>query len=806
MKKNRGILVLIFTVLLTGLLCFTAAVGFGPTGTGAAKNIKTGLDLSGGVSITYEAKEENPSSEDMADTTYKLQKRVEQYSTEAQAYQEGGNRINVEIPGVTDANAILEELGKPGSLCFVEQTDKDGNENFTYGENGYELSRTIDQIREAGSVVLEGTDIAEAEGGAIQDQTTNAKQYVVSLTLTKEGKKKFAEATEANVGKQIAIVYDNGILSAPNVSEAITGGSAQIDGMGSLEEAQELASYIRIGSLSLELEEVRSSVVAAQLGEEAIATSVKAAAIGLVIVILFMILVYRIPGLVAGIALILYTAMILITLNAFDITLTLPGIAGIILGIGMAVDANVIIYARIQEEIAAGMSVRNSIKSGFSKAFSAIFDGNITTLIAAFVLMWLGSGTVKGFAYTLALGIVISMFTALVISRLIVNALYAVGVRDPKFYGSAKQRKAIDFVGKRKVFFILSLVLILCGPAFMLFHSQSEGKALNYSLEFSGGTATNVTFNEDMDIKEIDSKVTPLVEKVTGDKNVQPTKVVGTNQVIIKTRTLSLDEREKLNKALVKEFDVDEKLIQAENISATVSKEMRQDAIVAVLVATVCMLLYIWLRFKDIRFASSAVLALLHDVLVVLAFYAIARVSVGNTFIACMLTIVGYSINATIVIFDRIRENLHGSKRTENLEEVVNASITQTLTRSIYTSFTTFVMVAVLYIMGVSSIREFAAPLMVGIICGAYSSVCITGALWLVMKKRLSGGAKPVKAISANNQFEKKVNAQKSSVQSQSVSSKETQPKKKNRKRVAERLAAQEAAEKAASEKENETK
>ena len=806
MKKNRGVLVLIFTVLLTGLLCFTAAVGFGPTGTGAAKNIKTGLDLSGGVSITYEAKEENPSSEDMADTTYKLQKRVEQYSTEAQAYQEGGNRINVEIPGVTDANAILEELGKPGSLCFVEQTDKDGKENFTYGENGYELSRTIDQIREAGSVVLEGTDIAEAEGGAIQDQTTNAKQYVVSLTLTKEGKKKFAEATEANVGKQIAIVYDNGILSAPNVSEAITGGSAQIDGMGSLEEAQELASYIRIGSLSLELEEVRSSVVAAQLGEEAIATSVKAAAIGLVIVILFMILVYRIPGLVAGIALVLYTAMILITLNAFDITLTLPGIAGIILGIGMAVDANVIIYARIQEEITAGMSVRNSIKSGFSKAFSAIFDGNITTLIAAFVLMWLGSGTVKGFAYTLALGIVISMFTALVISRLIVNALYAVGIRDPKFYGNAKQRKAINFVGKRKVFFILSLVLILCGPAFMLFHSQSEGKALNYSLEFSGGTATNVTFNEDMDIKEIDSKVTPLVEKVTGDKNVQPTKVVGTNQVIIKTRTLSLDEREKLNKALVKEFDVDEKLIQAENISATVSKEMRQDAIVAVLVATVCMLLYIWLRFKDIRFASSAVLALLHDVLVVLAFYAIARVSVGNTFIACMLTIVGYSINATIVIFDRIRENLHGSKRTENLEEVVNASITQTLTRSIYTSFTTFVMVAVLYIMGVSSIREFAAPLMVGIICGAYSSVCITGALWLVMKKRLSGGAKPVKAISANNQAEKKGNAQKSSVQSQSVSSKETQPKKKNRKRVAERLAAQEAAEKAASEKENETK
>lgn len=797
MKKNRGILVLILTVIVTGFLCFTAAVGFGPTGTGAAKNIKTGLDLAGGVSITYQAKEDNPSREDMSDTTYKLQKRVEQYSTEAQAYQEGDNRINVEIPGVTDANAILADLGKPGSLCFVEQQDKDGNANFTYGNNGYELSRTIDQIREAGSVVLEGTDIAEAEGGAVQDQTTNAKQYVVSLTLTKEGKKKFAEATAANVGKQIAIVYDNGILSAPNVKEAISGGSAQIDGMASLEEAQELASFIRIGSLSLELEEIRSSVVAAQLGEDAIETSVKAAAIGLVIVILFMIFVYRLPGLVAGIALILYTALILITLNAFDITLTLPGIAGIILGIGMAVDANVIIYARIREEIGGGMSVRNAIKSGFSKAFSAIFDGNITTLIAAVVLMWLGSGTVKGFAYTLALGIVVSMFTALVVSRLIVNALYAVGIHDPKYYGATKERKAINFVGKRKVFFVISLILVLCAPVFMLVHHQTEGKALNYSLEFSGGTSTNVTFNEDMDIKQIDSEVTPLVEKVTGDKNVQPTKVVGTNQVIIKTRALSLEEREKLNKALVKEFNVDENLISAENISATVSKEMRQDAIVAVLVATVCMLLYIWFRFKDIRFASSAVLALLHDVLVVLAFYAIVRISVGNTFIACMLTIVGYSINATIVIFDRIRENLHGSKRIDNLEEVVNASITQTLTRSIYTSLTTFIMVAVLYIMGVSSIREFAAPLMAGILCGGYSSVCITGALWLVMKRKFSGVAQPAKIAASNAGTAKKKDTVEKNTSSQKPAA-SNQPKKKNRKRVAERLAAQEAAKSAA--------
>ena len=795
MKKSRGILVLILTAIITVFFCFTAAVGIGPTGTGAAKNIKTGLDLAGGVSITYQAKDSDPSSEDMKDTVYKLQKRVEQYSTEAQVYQEGSDRINVEIPGVTDANAILEELGQPGSLCFITQQDEDGNANFqtdANSETGYSLARSLDEIREAGCVVLEGTDVADATGGAIQQQNSSSREYVVDLTLTDEGKTKFAEATQNNVGKQIAIIYDNGVLSAPRVNEAITGGKAQISGMESVERAQELASYIRIGSLSLELTELRSSVVAAQLGEEAISTSLIAGMIGLIIVILFMIIAYRVPGAVAGLSLIFYTATILLTLNAFDITLTLPGIAGIILGIGMAVDANVIIYARIREEIGAGSTVRAAIKAGFSKAFSAIFDGNITTLIAAFVLMWLGTGSVKGFAYTLALGIVVSMFTALVFSRLVINALYAVGVRDEKFYGKTEEKKVINFVGKRKFCFTLSIILILAGPAVMLIHSTTGGKALNYSLEFSGGTSTNVTFNEDLDIKTIDSEVTPVVEEVTGDKNVQPTKFVGTKQVIIKTRALTLDEREALNKALVDKFDVDESLIQAESISATVSNEMRRDAVVAVIVATIFMLLYIWFRFKDIRFAGSAVLALLHDVLVVLTFYAISRISVGNTFIACMLTIVGYSINATIVIFDRIRENLHGSRRLDEIEEVVNRSITQTLTRSIYTSLTTFIMVAVLYIMGVSSIREFAAPLMVGIICGAYSSVCITGALWLVMKKKIGAGQDTVKAAAAAAPAKK--TAQSANTQSAPASNAQAQPKKKNRKRVQERLAAQEAA------------
>ena len=710
MKKKQGIIVLILAVVFTALLIFTSAVGFGPTGTGAARNIILGLDLSGGVSITYQAKEDNPSAEDMSDTIYKLQQRVEGYSEEAQVYQEGNNRINIEIPGVSDANAILEELGKPGSLEF---TDPEGN------------------------VVLDGTDVAEAEGGVAQDDTGN-NQYVVSLQLTTEGTKKFAEATEENLGQQISIVYDGEVISAPVVQSVISDGRAQITGMESIEEARNLASTIRIGSLSLELEEVRSNVVGAQLGTEAIHTSLIAGAIGLGLVMIFMIVVYSLPGVVAAWALLIYTALELVMLNAFDLMLTLPGIAGIVLSIGMAVDANVIIYARIREEIAAGKSVRNAIKTGFQKALSAILDGNITTLIAAAVLGMLGTGSVKGFAMTLALGIVLSMFTALVISRLIVNAFYAVGLQDEKLYGRAKVRKTIDFVGRRKVFFTLSIILVLLAPIGMAAYSATEGRALNYSLEFVGGTSTTVTFPEDMDVNldSLDTEVKPVVEEVTGDANVQFQQVVGSNQVIIKTRTLDMTEREAFAQKMEESFDVPEDQISAETISSTVSKEMQRDAILAVTIATVCMLIYIWFRFKDIRFASSGVLALLHDVMVVLACYTFVRISVGNTFIACMLTILGYSINATIVIFDRIRENMHGVKTVEELKELVNASITQTLTRSIYTSLTTFITIAVLFVMGVSTVREFALPIMTGIVCGAYSSVCITGPLWFTMKKR----------------------------------------------------------------------
>lgn len=698
MKRNK-------TKSLLGLFAVLIVVGvFGFFGYDTAGDIKLGLDLAGGVSITYQAVQEDPSAEDMADTIYKLQQRVQTYSTEAEVYQEGSNRINVDIPGVSDANAILEELGKPGSLVFQDET---------------------------GKVILNGTQVASAKAGIVDSAT--GKEYVVGLTFTEEGQAQFAKATQENVGKRIAIVYDGVIYSNPIVQQAITGGTCEINGMGSYEDAENLAATIRIGSLSLELEELRSNVVGAKLGQEAINTSLKAGAIGFVIVAIFMLAVYLIPGLASVIALCLYVGLIIVLLSAFEVTLTLPGVAGIILSIGMAVDANVIIFTRIKEEIAQGKVVKSAIKAGFNKALSAIIDGNITTLIAAVVLFWRGSGTVKGFAATLAIGIALSMVTALFVTKFVLNALYELGFQNPKFYGTKKDRTPINFLGKKNICFIISITFIVAGFAGMGINASSTGNLLNYGMEFKGGTSTNVTFNEDMTLEDISSKVVPVVEKITGQAGTQTQKVAGTNEVIIKTRTLSVDERQALDAALVENFSVEAEKITAESISGAVSQEMKKDALVAVIIATICMLIYIWFRFSDIKFAASAVMALVHDVLVVLTFYAVAKWSVGSTFIACMLTIVGYSINATIVIFDRIRENLKLKTNKQTLEEVVNLSITQTFTRSINTSLTTFVMVFILFLMGVSSIREFALPLMVGIVCGTYSSVCITGALWYVM-------------------------------------------------------------------------
>ncbi|HAD55627.1 MAG TPA: protein translocase subunit SecDF [Lachnospiraceae bacterium] len=753
MKKSKAIIILLCALLVLLGVGYVDLNGVDAEGTASASDISLGLDLAGGVSITYQVVgDEEPDATDMADTIAKLQKRVENYSKEAIVYQEGTDRINIEIPGVTDANKILEELGRPGSLYFIAETDKDGNANYSMQavtdaqgnvSYAYALNKTIDELKADGSIMLEGTDVKNATAGSIKDQTMGNSTYAVDLVMTEEGTKKFEEATRNayEKGETLGIYYDGTFVSVPSVKGVFSDGNAQISPMSSYEEAESLASTIRIGGLKLELEELHSKVVGAQLGVEAISTSLKAAVIGFIVVAVFMIAVYFLPGFASVIALGIYVALVVLLLNGFDMTLTLSGIAGIILSIGMAVDANVIVFARIREELATGKTVKSAMQIGYDKALSAIIDGNVTTLIAAAVLWLLGPGTVKGFAQTLALGIVLSMFTALVVTKYIMKAFYALGLKDPKWYGVGKEHKTVNFLGKKVIFFGLSLAVILAGFITMGVYKMNTGDALNYSLEFKGGTATTVTFDKNYTLEEINSEMVPLIESTTGSA-VQIQTVQGSNEVIFKTGSLDVDQRQALNQVFVDNFGVDETLITSETISSTISNEMKSDTILAVAVAIICMLIYIRFRFSDIRFGVSSIACLLHDVLVVITFYALARVSVSNTFIACLLTIVGYSINATIVIFDRVRENMAVMTKKDDLQDVVNHSITQTLSRSLFTSLTTLVMVGALYIWGVTSIRDFALPLMVGIICGAYSSVCIAGALWYVLRKKFAPKAK----------------------------------------------------------------
>lgn len=724
--KKKGLLHLFIIIAIIGLCSYITLVGITSAHKGSAKNIKLGLDLAGGVSITYEATKDNPTATEMKDTIQMMQQRAEVYSTESSVVQVGDNRIEIDIPGVADADEVLKSLGKEGSLDFVAEDDmkldKKGNPQYT-------------------KTVCTGKHIKKAEAGTQQNEVTKNKEYVVELSFNAKGTKLFADATKAAypTKKKIYIVYDGKVLSEPNVQAEITDGKAVISGsFDTYDKAEELASMIRIGALPVELKEIQSQVVGAQLGQDAIQTSLLAGAIGFALVVIFMLVFYRLPGLAASIALVFYLVLMLVALNGLNITLTLPGVAGIILNIGMAVDANVIIFTRIKEELAKGKSVQTSIKLGFEKALSAIVDGNVTTLIAAFVLYIKGSGTIRGFATTLAMGIILSMFTALYITKYILQAMYSLGVDDVKYFGVEKHRRQIKFVQNRVKFFVISGVLIAGCVVCLIVNKATSGNILNYGLDFLGGTTYDIPFGKDTKIdSSLKKEVESIFAKNSNSNDIVISEVSGSNELNVKTVELTEEQRANVTNELSKKYSIKEKNIQIQSISASVSGEMKRDAVLAVIIAAICMLIYIWFRFKDIVFAGSAVLALLHDVIVVLLVYAAAKISVGNTFIACMLTIVGYSINATIVIFDRIRENIgtRSSITDERLSEIVNDSITQTLTRSINTSLTTFFMVFMLAILGVDSVREFAIPLLAGIVCGAYSSVCITGTLWYTIKK-----------------------------------------------------------------------
>ena len=741
--KLKGVLQLLVILLVTAAVCVVAYTGIGGAKRGSAKNIRLGLDLAGGVSVTYEATKENPTAQEMKDTVYKMQMRVQNESTEASVYQEGNNRVTVDVPDVDDPQAVLDKLGKAGALEFVLYN------NVKVGEDG--KTATYDKK----DVIIDGSMLKTAEAATQQDSTTGQSENVVKLSFNAKGTKKFKKVTTDHVGEQFSIIYDGEIVSSPVIREAIDGGEAVISGsFDEFSKAEDMASTLRIGALPLELKNIRSNIVGAKLGGDALKTSLIAGAIGLGLVIIFMIVMYWIPGVAASLALLFYVGASVLAINGLDVTLTLPGIAGVILAIGMAVDANCIIC--IREELATGKTVRSAIKIGFEKALSAIIDGNVTTLIAAVVLYIKGSGTVMGFAQTLAIGIILSMFTAIFVTRWILYAFVGLGFDDVKFYGIQKARKPINFVGNIKKYAIISGCLLLLCIGGLVMNMVKMGQPLNYSLEFLGGSSTSITFtdykgegfdasgNASADFK---NEVTDVVKSAANVSEAELSDVSGEKTLIVRTPAFTEDQQKKVISTVVEKYGVSDKSIEVETISASVSNEMRMDAIVAVLIAAVGMLIYIWIRFKNLAFGASSVIALLHDVMVVLMVYAIgsASITVGSTFIACMLTIVGYSINATIVVFDRVRENRKKLGNTD-LAEIVNTSITETLSRSFNTSITTLVMVLCLAVLGVDSIRQFAVPMMAGIISGCYSSVCLAGTIWYFMNRSAQKKAKAKKA------------------------------------------------------------
>ena len=724
-KLKKILAVVVILVLIFGWYVTLFGIG-DSTKDGAITSVKSalkyGLDINGGVYVVMEAQTDETGDELkelMEQTRAVLDNRVNQMGVaEASVTVEGTNRIRVEMPGVDNAEEAIESIGKTAQLYFILAD---------------------------GSVVLDGSHVKDAQ------IATDGSYYKILLEFDSEGSELFEEGTrkaynqevtptiDGMSANQIAIVLDNEIVVSPTVQSVISGGSCEMTGNYSKDEASMTAALIRGGALPVELEEVQSSVQAASIGADALDKSIVAGAIGLGIVFLLMLIFYGMLGFVADIALLLYVIMFLWSMVAFNVVLTLPGIAALILSIGMAVDANVIIFARIKEEIAAGKSIRVAVDAGFKNALSTVLDAQITTLIAAVVLYEVGTTSVKGFALTLMIGIVISIFTAVVITQLFISLL----AESPKFCknkyfgcnedGSPKQmlNKTFSFIKHRKVFYIISCTIIGVGMLWSVIFG------MNYGIDFTGGTTIQVELGQQVEVSD--------VEDAIAEYDLDPSIVYageGNTQVIIKTiESLDNAARADVIQSLEDNLGVtieDEDILASEQFGPSVGNELKVNALKAVLIAAIGMLIYIIFRFKSWKYGLSAIVGVLHDVLVVIAFYAIFGYTVNNPFIAAILTLVGYSINDTIVIFDRIRENKAIHPRNSN-EVNIDLSINQTLNRTIMTSLTTLVVMIPLCIMVSSSIREFIIPLMVGVIVGCASSIFICSPLYYDLCKKDEG-------------------------------------------------------------------
>ena len=714
MKKERKKLRTEFAIFITIALIIVMVLSL--HGFGDVKNIKQelnyGLDIAGGANVTLEAQDtEKMSSEKlnktMEQTKAVIEKRVNAMGvSEATVTKEGKNRLRIEMPGVKNGNESIERIGETAQLKL---TLADGTQYLT------------------------GKDVKNATA-ELDDKSSG---YKIVMSFTKNGQKKFAKATEvAATGNiepivkdkngqtaqadSVVIWLDDEIITAPTVKEKIDSNSCEITQPTGMTEnyATETAALIRGGSLPVKLTEISSSIQTATIGKDALNTSIKAGAIGLGMILLFMIIIFGLAGVAADLTLLIYIFSLLWLMKFMGVVLTLPGICGIIVGIGMAVDSNIILFTRIKDEILKGRSKKLAIDEGIKQATETILDSQLTTVIGTIILFYLGSTAVKGFAVTLLMSVVISLIATLLITTNYIRVLSYTKLNADKLFGiKTKVKKPIPFLSRKKLYYCVSIAIIIIGLGI------GFGHGWNLGIDITGGTRIEINTQKHIDEKELNEilKNKKLDAQITYGGN--------NNEIaIIKTKEdLNAKERKTISNNICKELNLkpSKAVVSAEQFSGTMGEEIRNNAILSIILAAIAMLLYIAFRFTKIKYGSAAVIALFHDVLIMCALYGIFQFTINNPFIAVILTIVSYSVNDSIVILDRIRFNTKDSKKEIITNENINLSITQTLNRSVYTSFTTILAIVPLIILGGESVSQFAVPMLIGIIAGTYSSIFI---------------------------------------------------------------------------------
>ncbi|MBI1976674.1 MAG: protein translocase subunit SecD [Candidatus Omnitrophica bacterium] len=691
------------------------------------EKIQLGLDLQGGMHLVLRVDTTDIPEKGRADAAERalevIRNRIDEFGVkEPSIQQQGEDRILIQLPGVTDRQRALELIGQTAHLEFkVVSNDSALLQQALAGTipEGYELlyDEKIPLLLQK-EAALTGEKLVDAR---LAFDSSRFNEPYVGIEIDGEGAKLFAAVTAANVGRRLAIVLDGKIRSAPVINEPIPSGNAQITGNFTVETASDLSIVLRSGALPAPLVVEEERTVGPALGSDSIQHGIQATLIGGVLVVIFMAVYYLFCGLLADIALLLNLVVILGALAAFGATLTLPGIAGIILTIGMAVDANVLIYERIREELKLGRSLQGAVDNGYKRVFWAIFDSNVTTLVSALILFWLGTGPVRGFAITLTIGLFSSMFTALVVTRVLFDLALSSGNLTRLTMLQLISEPKIDYIRLRKVFYGVSLAVVAAGMVFFVARGEK-----NLSVEFSGGAVQEFYFEPVVPVDQIRNT---LAEIGLGNATIQQ---VGDDQhLLIRTAKGSF---EKIHDKLLKAFP-DRKIdvLMVENIGPVVSNELKRNALLALMLSLFGICAYVGFRFEW-RFAIAAIIALLHDVLVTIGAVSFSGREVSVTVIAAVLTVAGYSINDTIVIFDRIRENMRLLKKL-SFKDLVNLSVNQTMSRTLLTSLTVFLVVLTLYFLGGEVINDFAFAMVIGLISGSYSTIFVASPLLVGWKK-----------------------------------------------------------------------